>query len=320
MELALNEFDLIEKFFVPLAGPEGLGLKDDAAHFSPPPGFDLIVTKDAMVEGVHFPDGEYGAQIAERLLRVNLSDLAAKGASPRGYLLSLAWPRHLPVYSIEAFAKGLKSIQKKFALSLWGGDTVATPGPLVISATLIGVCPEGMACKRFGAKPDDDIWVTGHIGKGFVGLSSLSHPKGPQRPRDYFYKPAPRLELQRILRAWANASIDVSDGFVADLDHLAKASHLAMSVEVSDHLWPSEISEKSLALPETVPSLLTHGDDYEILFTAHADQRALIHEACETFLFPVTRIGKCHLGEGVSVTYKGKKLKFEQTGYSHFKS
>jgi len=316
----LNEFELIEKYFAPLAGPEGLGLKDDAAHYSPPPGFDLIITKDAMVEGVHFPNGEYGAMIAERLLRVNLSDLAAKGASPRGYLLSIAWPKNLPVKEIEAFARGLKSIQAKFKISLWGGDTVATTGPLVISATLIGVCPENMSCKRFGAKPDDDIWMTGQVGKGFVGLSSLTNSKGPQRPRDYYYRPVPRLELQSVLRGWASAAIDVSDGFVADLNHIAKASHLAMTVEVTDHFWPSEVKADSLSLPETVPSLLTHGDDYEIIFTAHKDHRTLILEAAEKFLFPVSRIGQCHLGKGVTVKYKGEELTFDRTGYSHFNS
>ena len=315
----MNEFDLIKTYFAPLAGPEGLGLKDDAAHYTPPAGFDLVLTKDAMVEGVHFPDGEYGALIAERLLRVNLSDLAAKGASPRGYLLSIAWPTHLPVEDLAKFAAGLKSIQSKFGITLWGGDTVATTGPLVISATLIGVCPEDMSPKRFGAKPGDDIWVTGHIGKGFMGLSSLSKSNAPHRTRDYYYRPAPRLELQSILRAWASSAIDVSDGFVADLSHLASSSHLSMTVDVGDKLWPSEVSVETLKLPNFVNSILTHGDDYEIIFTAHPDYRQHIATASESLLFSVNLIGLCKLGEGVEVRYKDEILSFDQTGYSHFK-
>lgn len=311
----MNEFDLIAKYFAPLAGPEGLGLLDDAAHFSPTPGFDLVLTKDAMVEGVHFPKGEYGADVAQRLLRVNLSDIAAKAASPRGYLLSLAWPKSVDLAVLESFAEGLMEIQDEFNIRLWGGDTVSIDGPAVFSATLIGECPQSMAVKRRGAKPDDDIWLTGYLGKGYFGLRAISEMRGD---RDMFYRLPPRLQLSNILRTYANSSVDVSDGFIADLSHILEVSHVSGTVDL-DHLqYPLEIKNWLASDKGDLERLLTHGDDYEIIFTAHADHRVAIEKAANDLPFNLTRVGSCGLGEGLKLMKDQDEVTFARSGYSHF--
>jgi len=311
----VDEFDLIAKYLAPLAGPEGQGLLDDAAHFSPAPGFDLVLTKDTMVEGVHFPSGEYGAGVAERLLRVNLSDLAAKGATPRGYLLSLAWPKSVPADRIARFAEGLKSAGEEFGLSLWGGDTVSIDGPAVFSATLIGECPQGMSVKRHGAKPGDDIWLSGFLGKGYFGLRSISESR---ENSDIFYRPPPRLELKNILRTYASAAVDISDGFVADLSHLAAASGVSAKVDLDQLYFPADIARWMASKSGDVKTLLTHGDDYEVVFTAHRQFREDIAKQAKKLSFKLSRVGKCRLGDGVDIIQDDAKMVFKQTGYNHF--
>jgi len=311
----LNEFDLIAKYFAPLAGPEGQGLLDDAALFSPTPGFDLVLTKDSMVEGVHFPHGEYGANVAERLLRVNLSDLAAKAASPRGYLLSLAWPKGVETDRFAAFAEGLKAIQSKFGLNLGGGDTVAIDGPAVFSATLIGECPSGMSVSRRGARPEDDIWLSGFLGKGYFGLRAITEAR---ENSDIFYRPPPRLELQSILRTYASSAVDISDGFVSDLGHILSASSVSATVKLEDLYFPKDIQTWLARKDGDFKTLLTHGDDYEVLFTAHADYRQSIAKAANSLPFTLTRIGQCGLGAGLKVLSHGEEVSFDNAGYSHF--
>lgn len=311
----MNEFDLISQYFSPLAGAEGLGLLDDAAHFSPTPGFDLVLTKDSMVESVHFPAGEYGADVAQRLLRVNLSDLAAKAASPRGYLLSLAWPKTVDTAIMKDFASGLKAVQEKFGIELWGGDTVSIDGPAVFSATLIGECPAGMAIKRRGALPEHDIWLTGFLGKGYFGLRAITESRDD---RDIFYKPPPRIELRSILQTFAGAAVDISDGFLADLGHLVKVSNVSAKLALEDLEFPPHIKSWLGTKKGDLMSLLTHGDDYEIIFTAHPDHREAIKKQAQDLPFEITRVGTCGLGEGLSLTYNQKEVFFDKTGYSHF--
>ncbi len=311
----MNEFDLIAKYFAPLAGPEGLGLLDDAAHFSPTPGFDLVLTKDAMVEGVHFPKGEYGADVAQRLLRVNLSDLAAKAASPRGYLLSIAWPKSVDLSLMESFVQGLRAVQDEFHIHLWGGDTVSIDGPAVFSATLVGECPKGMAVKRRGAKPGDDIWLTGYLGKGYFGLRAISELRGD---RDMFYRLPPRIELSNLLRTYATASVDVSDGFIADLAHILEVSHVSGQVDLDRLQFPIEIKNWLASEQGDLERLLTHGDDYEIIFTAHEDHREAIKTAASDLPFNLIRVGHCGLGQGLKLLKDGQEVTFARSGYSHF--
>lgn len=311
----MNEFDLIARYFAPLAGPEGQGLLDDAAHFSPTPGFDLVLTKDAMVEGVHFPNGAYGADVAERLLRVNLSDLAAKAASPRGYLLSLAWPKHVDSELMADFAAGLKSAGEQFGIKLWGGDTVAINGPAVFSATLIGECPSGMSVKRRGAQPGHDIWLTGFLGKGYFGLRAITESR---ENADIFYRPPPRLELKPLLQTYASAAVDISDGFIADLDHLLAASHVSGTANLERLHFPKDVEKWLASKGGDIKTLLTHGDDYEIIFTAHETHRNAIEKAGASLPFKLSRVGRCGLGKGLSVLRNGETLTIAQSGYSHF--
>lgn len=325
----MNEFDFIATYLAPLAGPGGLGLIDDAAILTPNAGKDLILTKDSMVEGIHFPEGHYGGDSAEKLLRVNLSDLAAKGARPVGYLLSIAWPRGIDDAYFKGFAAGLKQVQEAYSFSLLGGDTVSTTGPMVITATMIGEVPKGDMVRRSGARIGDDVWVTGTIGDAFLGLQSvLGHKLSPIPSADallhfeeaYFY-PEPRLLFRKTLREYASACADVSDGLIADIGHIAKASSIGITIEgdkvpLSSHsqIWRDEQADSTAALKR----LIIHGDDYELGFTVPEENRAAIETAAKIIGLQVSRIGKVEKGEGVTVTINGETIDIEKTGHTHF--
>jgi len=325
----MQEFDLIKTYLAPLAGPEGLGLLDDAALFKPTSGQDLVLTKDTMVEGVHFPNGRYGGDVAEKLLCVNLSDLAAKGANPKGYLLSIAWPRSLPLDpNFKDFAAGLDSIQRRYNFKLYGGDTVSTDGPLVVSATLIGEVPSGKMVTRSGAKTGDRLWLTGTIGDAFLGLQGVM---GHDFKRivssddlrfwdEAYYRPQPRLLWRHALQNYASAALDISDGLAADVGHLAKASGVA--IEIDAQKIPLSKPSKRLIMHDKYYSLidlLAGGDDYEIAFTAHPRDADKIAQAAESIGLPVKPIGYVKAGAGVQILgIEGKPILLEKTGFKHF--
>jgi len=225
------EFDRIARHFRPLAGPGSLGLTDDAAVFTPPPGRELVVTADAMVESVHFLPGTAPGLVARKLLRVNLSDLAAMGAMPLGYLVTLSVPRSFGDDWFAGFAAGLAQDQAAFGTALLGGDTTQTPGPLCVSLTAIGHVAPGQAIRRSGAQAGDEVWVTGTIGDGVLGLEAargnLADPDGYLAGR--YNLPTPRLGL--ALHGWARACMDVSDGLFQDLGHICRASGVGAVVE-----------------------------------------------------------------------------------------
>ncbi len=325
----MGEFDFIADCLAPLAGPQGLGLLDDAALYTPAAGRDLVLTKDTMVEGVHFPSGHWGADTAEKLLRVNLSDLAAKGATPRGYLLSLSLPEGFDMKWGKAFALGLKAMQDEFGFSLWGGDTTSTPGPLTVSATLIGSVPSGRMVTRSGAKPGDSVFVSGSVGDAVLGLDvalnrkiSAASGEALWAWENAYYRPQPRLDLRHLLRAHASAALDVSDGLIADAGHLAKASGNGLSINVDDvplraatRLWLAAQVDRKAALSR----LLTGGDDYEILFTA-SDENTVVAAAKDAGV-SVTVIGKVTDGQGVTCTGRdGTVWTFDRPGYRHFRT
>ena len=324
----MDEFDLIRTWLAPLAGPEGLHLVDDAACYKPEPGFDLILTKDTMVEGVHFPDGEFGRDIAQKLMRVNLSDLAAKGASPTGYLLSLAITDAVSEEDIADFAAGLHRIQAEFGFTLFGGDTVRTDGRMVLSATFLGQAREGKMIRRNGARSDDDIWVSGTIGDAYLGLKCLA---GEDRAfsdpdQDFlvgrYYLPAPRFELADLLKQYASASADVSDGLIADMAHIAKASEVGADLNLTElplsapaRNWLLNQGDVAKAFAE----LAAAGDDYEIIFTAARESRAGIENMARQLNTGVTRIGQCVTGQGVVCRDEnGQEIEIVRTGYRHF--
>ena len=327
----MTEFDFIRDHLAPLAGPEGLDLKDDAALMMPPFGHDLVFTKDMLVEGVHFPLGMYGADVAERLLRTNLSDLAAKGAVPIGYLLSLAIPPLMDGAMMAAFAKGLRAVQDSFPpLKLYGGDTVKIAGPMVVTATLIGKVTTGQMIKRSGAAAGEDIWVSGHIGEGFMGLKHVLSQRIDPPPtgeaiwrwEEAYLRPEPRLKLGGLLRKVATAAADVSDGLVADAAHIGEASGVLMTLKLptipfttGTFVWANGQADRVKAKM----ALITAGDDYEIVFTALPKHRALVEHGGSELGVPLTRIGYTSEGKGAQVLdYADEVIPINKMGYVHF--
>jgi thiamine-monophosphate kinase len=312
----VDEFDLIDRLLKPLAegAPEALGLTDDAAVIPGRPGFDLVVTKDAMVEGVHFLPDDPLDLVARKLLRVNLSDLAAKGAEPYGYLLACAWPRGCGWDARARLAEGLKQDQAEFGLKLFGGDTVSTPGPLTLSATLMGWVPEGRMVKRSGAKPGDLVLVSGTIGDGFLGLQAARGELDDPWLAARYRLPQPRLGLASALRDHATAAADVSDGLVADAGHIARASEIAMSLDL-DRMPVSQAARAWAGgagdLQDALIRLATGGDDYEIVCTASRDGAA--HLARQG----MTVIGEVNEGAGVEVMNLGLPVELDRTGWRH---
>ena len=321
----LNEFERIRRFFAPLAGPGGLGLLDDAALIDCGAGRCLVVTADAIVAGVHYLPNDPPNLVARKLLRVNLSDLAAMGARPLHYLLTTALPASLSSDWIAEFARGLAEDQRRFGINLVGGDSVATSGPAVLSLTAIGEVPAGMAIRRNGARAGDLVWVSGTIGDAFLGLALLrgAHPElDPEHRAELFGRfqvPNPRLDLGCRLAEIAHAMIDISDGLLADLGHICETSRVAAVVELASlPLSPAArvIVDRE---PGTQIALAKGGDDYELLFTAPADSSQKIVDLSSALGLPITSIGRIELGEGVRlVDAEGQPVSVDKPGYRHF--
>lgn len=311
------EFSLIARHFAPLAGPGTDGLRDDVAILTPPPGRDLILKADALVEGIHFLPTDPPDLVARKLLRVNLSDLAGKGAIPIGYLVTISVPRGTPDAWFSCFAAGLAQDQKEFSLYLLGGDTTSTPGPISLSLTAIGHAAPGKTPRRGGAHAGDDIWVTGTIGDGALGLAvaqgRLTDPTG--HLLDRYRLPRPRLGL--ALGGLASASMDVSDGLVQDLSHICRASGVA--AEIVAALVPLSAPARA-AGPAWLETILTGGDDYEVLLAAPpAHAMALQADALRVGI-PITRIGRLlHGAPAVRVLdANGAARTLAVGGWSHF--
>jgi thiamine-monophosphate kinase len=307
------EFSLIARHFRPLAGPGALGLLDDAALLTPPPGQQLVLAADAMVAGVHFLPDDPPETIGRKLLRVNLSDLAAMGAAPLGYLMTIALTPGTSDAWLAAFAAGLAEDQAEFGLQVLGGDTVSTPGPLSLSLTILGHVPQGSALTRAGAQSGDDLWVSGRIGDGHLGLRAargeIADPGGALARR--YRLPEPRLALGLALRGLARACMDVSDGLLQDAGHLARAGGCAVELETA--LIPVSDATAPIA------ALATGGDDYELLFAAAPQDRAAVEAAGFATRTPVTRLGRFTTG-APHVTLRdatGQDITPAKLGWSH---
>jgi thiamine-monophosphate kinase len=319
-----SEFALIAALFAPLAdAPGAFGLTDDAAIVAPPAGHELVITTDALVAGVHFLHDDPPSLIAKKALRVNLSDLAAKGAEAAGYLLALCLPPDADMQWLEAFAHGLKQDQREFGISLYGGDTTSTPGPLTIAITAFGFVPKGRMIRRAGARPDDLVFVSGTIGDGGAGLALLREQHDVSHTvRDFllhrYREPRPRLALGAALRGVASAALDVSDGLLADLGHIAEVS--GVRIEIDAHRLP--LSAALLAVwddgLDARIRAATAGDDYEIAFTVsprHVD--SAIKAARDST--SITQIGRVTAGEGVVfLDENGHEIGVKRKGYVHF--
>ena len=320
-----GEFELIRELFAPLAAdePGALGLLDDAALIAPRPGFELVTALDTIVEGVHFLPADPPFDVARKLMRVNLSDLAAMGARPRAYLLGLAVPDALDFDWLRDFARGLAADQERFAIALAGGDTTATTGPPCLSLTAIGEVEPGRALLRSNAAPGEHVYVSGTIGDAALGLRLLQGADlglaGDARDAAIarYRVPEPRLRLGMAVPA--SAAVDVSDGLVADLGHICAASGLGARIEAG-RVPVSGPAREALDLGAVgIADVLTGGDDYELVFTAPADRGNAVREAAARAGVPVTRIGTMTEGEGVSVLDEdGAPMEIGRTGYAHF--
>jgi len=305
----MDEFAIIAKYFTPLAGEGAFGLKDDSAIVPARAGHDLVVTTDTIAQGTDFFPADPPDTIAQKALRVNLSDLAAKGAVPAHYLLNLTLPRTVTQDWLAAFADGLARDQKEFGVSLLGGDTGT--GELSISVTAFGFVPQGKMVKRGGAKIGDAVYVTGTIGDSGGGLAILKGEKHalPDADRDYltnrYRVPQPPVGFAQQLRAIAHASVDVSDGLMADLGHIAAVSHVGLVVE--GERVPLSAPVEALWGAQALIRAVTVGDDYQAAFTAPPGLNG-----------PFTRIGQVVAGEGVSLTVNGREVGIPLTGYQHF--
>lgn len=325
MPAEAGEFERIRRYFAPLAGPGGLGLRDDAALVDCRAGHRLVMTADAIVAGVHYLPDDPPELVAKKLLRVNLSDLAAMGAQPLHYLLTTALPTTLGSEWVAEFARGLGEDQKLYGVSLLGGDSVATSGPAALSLTAIGEVPVGAEIRRSGAQPGDAVWVSGTVGDAFLGLALLRGTYGELADEHRaaligrFRLPQPRTELGPALRGIAHAMIDVSDGLLADLGHICETSGVAAVVELA--ALPLSAATRAVAGldPGVAARLAAGGDDYELLFTAPAAAGGRIAELSAALALPIAAIGRIEPGYGVRlVDAAGQAIAVERAGYRHF--
>jgi len=311
-----SEDELISKLFSPIAGSEALGLADDAALMAVRDK-PLVLTTDMLVAGVHFFAQDPPELIAKKALRVNLSDLAAKGAVPQGFLLSLALPMDWSNVWLESFARGLGEDAQDFATPLLGGDTTSTSGPVTISITAIGTVETFVA--RRGARVGDGVYVSGPIGEAALGLWLRENPECLEtlalEARDgllaRYLLPRPRLDLIPVLASAATASMDISDGLAGDLAKLMRVSGVSAEVIIGDIPLSLAALQAIAIKPELLELALTGGDDYEILFTAGAD-----------FSPPegIRRIGAVTAGSDPTILRdgEGKKVFFKKNSYRHF--
>jgi thiamine-monophosphate kinase len=320
-----GEFERIRRYFTPLAGPGGLGLLDDAAVVDCRAGQRLVVTTDAIVAGVHFLADDPPDLVAKKLLRVNLSDLAAMGARPLHYLLTTALPASLGAEWVAAFARGLAEDQQLYGVGLLGGDSVSTTGPAALSLTAIGEVEAGAEIRRSGARAGDDVWVSGTIGDAYLGLGVLrdGYPSLAAEHRaaliGRFQLPQPRVGLGPALAGLAHAMIDVSDGLLADLGHVCETSNVAAVVELAALPMSPAARAVLAADPGVATRLASGGDDYELLFTTAPEAADAIRGLGSRLSIAVTRIGRIGPGDGVHlVDPAGHEVTVEATGYRHF--
>jgi thiamine-monophosphate kinase len=321
----LDEFARIARFFAPLAGTGALGLKDDVALIDGPAGTQYVLKTDAIVEGVHYLPDDPPMQVAQKLLRVNLSDLAAKGAAPVGYLLTTALPPSHDEAWLEQFAAGFAADQAAYGIFLLGGDSVMTPGPATLSVTAIGIVAAGRAVLRSGANSGELIYVSGTLGDAALGvLAAKGQDLGVGAAErafliDRYRLPQPRLNLGARLAGIASAMMDISDGLVADLGHLCDASALAGVVEAA-RVPLSPATQAALARdPARLASVLGGGDDYELLFAAPAAAAPSLAAIARETGVRVTPIGRLEAGSGVRVLDRaGHEIALAVKGYEHF--
>jgi thiamine-monophosphate kinase len=325
-----GEDRLIARYFKPIAThPGALGLADDAAFIKPPPGCDLVLKTDAIIGGVHFFAEDAARDVASKALRVNLSDLAAKGAAPLGFLLSLALPKEIGDEWLSRFAEGLRGDAVLYGCPLFGGDTDRTPGPITVSIAMFGSVPEGTMVRRAGAKAGDRVFVSGSIGDAALGLAlrkktdmgALWKLSDAQRQHltSRYLLPQPRNALSEAVRAHASAAMDVSDGLAGDFAKLCRTSKVAAEIEVARVPLSDATRAVLAAEPAMLETALTGGDDYEIVCTVPAAKVESFRAAAQAAQVAVSEIGEIKAGEGARfLGAGGKPLIFKRASFSHF--
>lgn len=298
-----SEDELIARWFRPLATAAGaLGLVDDCAAITPPPGHDLVLKTDAVASGVHFfADDDWGL-VAKKALRVNLSDLAAKGARPLGHLLTLALPADWREADLARFAAGLDEDQTAWDCPLLGGDTIRSPDGLIVSITVFGAVPTGRMVRRAAARPGDALFVSGSLGDAALGLILRTDPDRAARwclapaERDHllgrYLLPRPRQPLAAAILAHAGASMDVSDGLGLDLARMCGGSRVAAEVALADLPLSPAAARALAAEPDLIETIVGGGDDYEILAAIRPEAEAAFVAAAAGTSVPVARIGR----------------------------
>ena len=320
-----GEFELIERYFRPLpTSPGSLGLTDDAAFLRPDPDTDTVVTADIVVAGIHFFADDPPASIARKALRVNLSDLAAKGAHPETYLLTIALAPDWTEAWIAGFAEGLAGDQARYGVSLLGGDTSRAAGGTAISITAFGRLPTDSMVHRSGARPGDVVFVSGTVGDAALGLrlrqGTIAAGEGAGFLLDRYLHPEPRVALAGAVRAFATAAMDVSDGLVGDLGHICKASGVTAEIGAGTVPLSAAAAAVVAADPALLATVLTGGDDYEILATVPAANAATYAEAAREAGVPVTIIGRIVEGRGPPTVLdaSGAVLPLGRRSFDHF--
>ncbi len=320
-----SEFDLIAKYFTRPTPDAVLGVGDDCALIAPTPGLELAISTDMLIAGRHFMPSDGPGTIGHKAMAVNLSDLAAMGARPRFALLSIALPE-VDEKFLQGFAGGFFGLAQKYGVNVIGGDTTRG-GLLTLNVTVIGELPPGQALRRDGARPGDDIWVSGTLGDA---AAALAHHQGRLRletaqavqcfPR--LFVPTPRIELGLALRGLAHAAIDVSDGFAADLGHILERSsqaESALGAEVwFDQLPLSEALAPLVNAPAAQDCILAGGDDYELVFTAPAERRDEIAGISHELNLRLTRVGQIQTQPGLRLFNRGEPMPLARAGFDHF--
>ncbi|MGE0844845.1 MAG: thiamine-phosphate kinase [Flavobacteriaceae bacterium] len=326
--MANAEDDLVQRLFVPLAtSAASRGLLDDAADITPPAGADIVLTLDTIAEGVHFPVDADPADIAVRALGVNLSDLAAKGATPFGYMMSLSTRPGTPFAWYEAFAAALGGEQARHGLPLLGGDTITADGPVTVSITALGTVPAGGMTPRGGARPGDRIFVTGTIGDAALGLMMLDpgavadvHGEVRAWLVDRYQRPQPRTPLASAVQRFARAAMDISDGLAVDLDRMCAASGVGATVFVETVPLSAPATLALVFQPDLMTTCITGGDDYELLMAVPpANIDALVAAAAQAGI-QITEIGQfIRAGGARFLSHYGGDVALPSRGYSHIR-
>jgi thiamine-monophosphate kinase len=318
MSAKLDEFSWID-LIRPLASrhPAALALLDDAAEFVPPAGKTLVLTHDTIVEGVHFLSGDSPARAVRKLIRVNLSDLAAKAAVPEGYLLSVAWPQSVQDEQKREFVQALVQEADIFGVVPLGGDTVRTSGPLVLGATFLGTCPLPGMIRRSGAKAGDLLCVTGPIGEGWLGLRDAKQGRQTAQ-RSHFDLPVPHLSAIAALQSYASACADISDGLFADAMHIARASGLGLVVNL-DQVPLSDAGRAHVSATGSrgLLELLAGGDDYVLAVAVPPEKESEFRTAMDQAGLSATVCGLFTSSPGLTARLNGQDLPVAELGWKH---